>query len=97
MGGLGKASMASRYEPWTLVRDQLVLGSETFARQVGRRARKTPPLQRRSEKAAAAGGPTIDEVFAVVGRGFREKVEVIRRPRSLLAREAVDLLRKETT
>jgi len=84
--------MASRYKPWTMVRDQLVLGSEAFARQLGRSARKAAVSGDIPKRQRLLGRPTIDEILPVVGRIFREKVEVIRLPRSGLAREAVAYL-----
>lgn len=84
--------MASGYEPWKAVQDQLVLGSETFARQLGRRRRLPAPPREIPKRQRYLGRPQIDEIIAVVGRIFGEEVEAIRRPRSGVAREAVAYL-----
>jgi REP element-mobilizing transposase RayT len=84
--------MASGYEPWKSLRNQVVLGSEAFGRQVGRRKRSTAPSREIPKKQRYLGRPQIDEIITVVGKVFGEKEETIRRPRSGVAREAVAYL-----
>jgi len=84
--------MASNYEPWKAVRNQLVLGSEAFARQVGRRRGSPASPREIPKKQRNLGRPQIGEILGAVGRIFGEKVEAIRRPRGGVAREAVAYL-----
>jgi len=84
--------MASGYEPWGAVRDQLVLGSESFARRLGRRGRAAPSAGEIPKRQRFLGRPTIDEIITVVGSVFGEDVAAIRRPRGGVAREAVAYL-----
>ncbi|HQR44456.1 MAG TPA: transposase [Thermoanaerobaculia bacterium] len=84
--------MASGYAPWKAVTGQLVLGSETFARQIGRIGRQRTPSPEVPKRQWAIGRPGIEEILAAVGKVFDTKAEAIRRPRGGVAREAVAFL-----
>ncbi len=84
--------MASGYEPWGTVQNQLVLESEAFARSVGRGPRVPASVLEVPKRQRILGRPTIAEIIAAVGRSFGEEDETIRRRRSGIAREAVAYL-----
>ena len=84
--------MASSYDPWKAVRNQLVLGSDAFGRRMGRLLRSPARLREIPKRQRNLARPAIGEILAVVGEVFGEKVESIRRPRSGVAREAVACL-----
>jgi putative transposase len=76
------------YDPWSQVRDQLLLGSEAFAEDLARRvgtrsgAREIPKRQR------LMGRPNMARVIAEIARTFDVSPASIRRPRGGVSREA---------
>jgi chromosomal replication initiation ATPase DnaA len=59
---------------------------------LGRRGQTSALAREIPKRQRLLGRPQIDEIIAVVGRIFGQKVETIRRPRSGVAREAVAYL-----
>ena len=76
------------YDPWSQVRDQLLLGSEAFAEELARRvgtrssAREIPKRQR------LLGRPNMAKIIAETAKAFAVSPATIRRPRGGVVREA---------
>jgi len=90
--GFVAAGMASEYDPWKAVKHQLVLGSELFARRVGREGEGRKAPREVPKRQRLLGRPGLDEIVAAVAKAFGERAGAIRRPRSGRAREAVAYL-----
>jgi putative transposase len=80
------------YEPWKEVRGQLILGRETFVREVARRVGSRMKATEIPKRQRLLGRPTMAAIIEAVAKAFAVSKHTIRRPRSGVTREAVAYL-----
>jgi REP element-mobilizing transposase RayT len=87
-----KEGPASGYEPWKAVREQLVLGSEAFALELGRRGRSPNTAAEIPKPQRLLGRPTIETIVTAVKEIFGAGEGSIPENQRGAAREAVAYL-----